>query len=340
MPNFASWLMLIASAAILFPARAAFPQKAGARRGYLLVVNKADHTLGIVDPQAGKEIATVTLTGFTGHEVAVSRDGRRAYVPIYGDSGVGMPGTDGGTIDVIDIASRRVVRKIDLPRPLRPHCAIVAPNGLLYVTAELADAIEVIDPRTHKIVGKVPTEQPESHMLAITSDGKLGYTANVGAGTVTALDLAGRRAIAVIPIAKTVQRISISEDNQLAFTSDQTKPRLAVIGTKTNKIKNWVTLPGIGFGSRPTLDGRWLLVTIPKLDEIAVIDLHTMQVARTVKVPASPQEILMQPDGTTAYISCDRSHQVAALNLGNWQVEKLIGVGRNDDGLGWAPAHK
>jgi DNA-binding beta-propeller fold protein YncE len=63
--------------------------------GVLLVANKGDHTLGIIDPESGRQVATVDESGVTGHEVAASPDGKRAFVPIYGNSGVGSPGTDG-----------------------------------------------------------------------------------------------------------------------------------------------------------------------------------------------------------------------------------------------------
>ena len=77
--------------------------------------------------------------GITGHEVAASPDGQTAYVPIYGNSGVGRPGTNGRTMAVIDLASRRVVRTLDFDKPLRPHCAVFGPkNRLLYVTTELS----------------------------------------------------------------------------------------------------------------------------------------------------------------------------------------------------------
>ena len=76
--------------------------------GLLLVANKGEHTLGIIDPVLGKQIATIAESGVTGHEVIASPDGRTAYVPIYGDSGVGKPGSDGRTMDVIDIVEMRV----------------------------------------------------------------------------------------------------------------------------------------------------------------------------------------------------------------------------------------
>src|SRR5258706_9157898 len=130
--------------------------------GLLLVANKGDHTLGIIDPAASRQLATVEESGVTGHEVIASPDGRTAYVPIYGNSGVGKPGTDGSTIDIIDIASRKVTGKIDFGHGVRPHCPLIGPkDGMLYVTTELDKTISIIDPKTLKIVGTIPTGQPE-----------------------------------------------------------------------------------------------------------------------------------------------------------------------------------
>lgn len=77
-------------------------------RDLLLVVNKGDRTLSIVDPESGSQLAAVPVGGTTGHEVAVSPDGQSASVPIYGDSGVGSPGSDGRTMTLIDRVSSAV----------------------------------------------------------------------------------------------------------------------------------------------------------------------------------------------------------------------------------------
>ena len=167
--------------------------------GLLLVANKGDHTLGIIDPATGKQVATVEESGVTGHEVIASPDGRTAYVPIYGNSGVGRPGTDGQTMDVIDIASRRRVATIDFGRAERPHDSLVGPDGRLYVTTEITNTVTVIDPKTNQIVDRIPTGQPESHMLALTRDGKRAYTSNVHVGTVSAIDLSAKKVTAGSP---------------------------------------------------------------------------------------------------------------------------------------------
>jgi YVTN family beta-propeller protein len=312
-----------------------------ASNGLLLVCNKGDHTLGIIDPRAGREIATVAEDGETGHEVAASPDGKRAFVPIYGNSGVGHPGTDGQLIRVMDLAARKIVGTIDFGKGVRPHCAVIGPkNDLLYVTTELENSISIIDPHSLKVVGTVPTGQSESHMLAITRDGRRGYTSNVGPGTVSALDLEQKKLMAIIPICPTAQRIALSVDDRWAFTSDQTKPRLAVIDTHDNKLKTWIEMPGVGYGTAVTPDGRWLLVALIGLNKVGAIDLDTMKLTRTLDVPKAPQEILVQPDGALAYASCDASRKVAVLDLKDWTVTKLVDAGKGADGLAWAPQVK
>jgi YVTN family beta-propeller protein len=158
----------------------------------LVVANQKEHTMLVVDPDARRELARVVV-GVNGHEVMVSKDGRFAYVPIYGNSGVGRPGTDGSTVDVVDLQERKLASTIDLGKPLRPHRAEWGPDGMLYVTAELGNAVDVLDPSTRRIVAEIPTGQKESHMLVISPDGRRAYTANVGAGSVSVLDLAKRR---------------------------------------------------------------------------------------------------------------------------------------------------
>lgn len=313
----------------------------------LVVINQTDVTVSIVDAATGKSVATLPemTAPVHGHEAAVSPDGKTAYVPVYSNVGVGGKGLDGSTMLVIDVASRKITGTVDFGHGVRPHCAVFnAATGLLYVTTELDKTVTVIDPKTLKIVGTVPTGQPESHMLAVTKDGTRGYTANVGSGTVSVLDLKAKKTVTIIPVVVKpaekshwgVQRIALSTDDKLVFTSDESKPRLAVIDTATNEIKTWVELPGLGYGAAATKDGKFLLVCIPAEKLIAVVDLKTMAVVKTIPVPGLPQEVLVRPDGKVAYVSCNVSGQVAAIDTAAWKVEQIIDTGKGADGLAWA----
>jgi DNA-binding beta-propeller fold protein YncE len=328
--KFSSWSWL--AAALTLTAAAAQAQQAR-----LVVDQKGDRSLAIVDPVAGKVIADVAENGITGHEVATTPDGRLAFVPIYGNSGVGKPGSDGANIVVVDVASHKIVGNIAFDHGVRPHCAVFGPtDGLLYVTTEIDRTVTLIDPKTLKIVGAIPTGQPESHMLALSHDGLRGYTANVGPGTVSVLDVKARKTIKVIPVSGSVQRIAISNDDRWVFTADVTAPRLAVIDTAVNAVKTWVKLDGTGYGSAPTVDGRFLLIAIPDANAVDVIDLKTMTLVQKVVVGSDPQEVLVRPDGNAAYVSCIGSNQVAEIDLATWKVTRTIATGNGTDGLGWA----
>lgn len=332
------FLILLFSWLIAFTAQAQSPAHTSAH-GWLLVANKGDNALGIIDPRTEKQIAEIPEGGVTGHEIATSRDGKLAYVPIYGNSGVGMPGTNGSNMVVIDLAARKVVGNLDFGKGVRPHLPVFGPeNGMLYVSTELEKSLTIIDPSTLRIVGSVPTGQEQSHMFAITHDGHRAYSANVGPGTVSVIDLDARKVLAIIPVSPQVQRISLSVDDKLAFTSDVTKPQLAVIETATDKVKTWIPLPGLGYGSATTADGKWLVIALPLVHQVAAVDLSTMKVAHTIDVGMRTQEVLLAPDGQTAYVSCDQAGKVAVISLADWSVKHVIDAGKGADGLAWAAA--
>jgi DNA-binding beta-propeller fold protein YncE len=322
--------ILVVGAAVLLLAPAA-------PASWLLVCNKGEQTLGLVDPVLGRQIAVVAEDGVTGHEVAASSDGTRAFVPIYGNSGVGKPGTDGHLLRVIDLSTRKIVGTVDFGKGVRPHCAVIGPkNHQLYVTTELENCITEIDPDSLKITGTIPTGQSESHMLCISSDGERGYTANVASGTVSVLDMSARKLITIIPVAPQTQRISISPDDHWVFTADQTKPRMVVVDTSKNTVSGSIPLPATAYGTSPTPDGHWLVAALPPANKVAIIDLASLKVAQTVDVPAAPQEVLVRPDGSEAYVSCDASRQIAVIDTKTWKVSKLIKAGSVADGLAWA----
>src|SRR5438067_7376464 len=66
----------------------------------LLVLNKEENSLAIVDPREGKVVGRVA-TGETPHEVTASADGKLAFVANYGGR------NPGNTISVIDVAARK-----------------------------------------------------------------------------------------------------------------------------------------------------------------------------------------------------------------------------------------
>jgi DNA-binding beta-propeller fold protein YncE len=300
----------------------------------LLVANQGDHTLLIIDTASRKTLFKIGVD-INGHEVIASPDGKFAYVPIYGNSGVGKPGTDGATVEVVDIAAGRAVRIIDLGKAVRPHCPKFGPDGLLYVSAELAKAVDVIDPRSEKVMAEIPTGQIDSHMFVISPDGSRAYTANVFAGNVSVLDLHHRSLVTTIPVAGEVQRISMSPDGRTVYTHDQQKPRIALIATSKNAVSQWWDIPAIVYSSAPTRDGRWLIANAPS-GKLFVLDTSSGKVAHSFDIPGALGEIVIAPDGSRAYVTCPQAGVIEVLDLKNWELEKPIQLTQGVDGMAFA----
>jgi DNA-binding beta-propeller fold protein YncE len=161
----------------------------------LFVANQMEHSVLLVDPMSKQVLATMGVD-INGHEVAVSPDGRFGYVLIYGNTWVGMPGSNGSTIHVVDLRQGRTVAVIDLGKEVRPHSAHFGPDGLLYVSAELANAIYIVDTKTRSLVGEIPTGASHTHMFVFSPDGQRIYTANNEAGSVSVTSaLPGARSV-------------------------------------------------------------------------------------------------------------------------------------------------
>jgi YVTN family beta-propeller protein len=323
-----SWLV-----AALALAGCAHQRSGGGELSVFVVSKRQPASLYRLDPLRGT-ITGRTSLGVNGHEVAVSVDGRLAYVPIYGDGAVGRPGTDGSTIEVIDARTLRRVDVIDLGAGVRPH-SLVERDGLIWVTAEKAQAVLIVDPRTSRVVGRVPTGQPESHALVFSPDGRRAYTANVGAGTVSVIDAVARRLEAVIPVARRIQRVTVSPDGRHLFTHDTDAPRLAVIDTATNMLARWIELPDASYASVVTPDGRSLLVLSPVRRRVHVVDLATLTVVRTVDPDCDPAFAAVS--GGAAYLSCPRDGKVAVLDLPSLTMRPAIPVEPGIEGLAVAP---
>ena len=160
----------------------------------LVVLNKDDSQLAIVDPKTFTVVAKVP-TGPIPHEVAVSSDGKLAVATNYGEH------QNGTTLSVIDLDAQKEIHRVDLINVIGPKGEkfgdLIGPHGIeffdgkFWFTAEGSKKIARYDPATNKVDWTHEIGQNRTHMLVISRDGDAIYTANVNSDTVT---VAGRNA--------------------------------------------------------------------------------------------------------------------------------------------------
>lgn len=303
----------------------------GGAKKEILILNKAEATMVIVDASTLEIVAKVP-TGDFPHEVAVSADGKTAYVANYGAQ------QPNNSISVIDIPSRKEVKRIDLGGFYRPH-GIAVSDGKVYFTSESSRTVARLDPVTEKIDWVMGTGQSATHMLAMTPDGGKLYTANIASDTVTSINLKGPpnpANIRQITVGSQPEAIDISPDGKEVWVGQNGDGRISIIDPATDQVKESITVGKVPIRVKFTPDGKYVLVSDASSGELVVVDAATRKELKRTAVGGVPVGILVQPDGKRAYVALTQLDTVKVFDMSSMEFVKDLKPGDNPDGLGWA----
>jgi DNA-binding beta-propeller fold protein YncE len=70
--------------------------------------------------------------------------------------------------------------------------------------------------------------------------------------------------------------------------------------------------------------------------DVTVIDAATRKTLKRIAVGHGAAGILMDPDGSRAFVACSPDGYVALINLRSLEVVGRIEAGQDPDGLAWA----
>ncbi len=298
----------------------------------LLVLNKADNALAIVDPSSGHLLAKIA-TGVGPHEVATSSDGKFAFVTNYGGR------EPGSTLSMIDVVARKEVRRIPLGALRRPHGLIFA-NGEVYFTAEVNKVIARYDPATDHVDWLMGTGQDVTHMLVASKDLRQIFTSNIGSNTISVIEHAANRdgwTESVIAVGRGPEGSDISPDDKEVWAANSQDGTVSIINTADKKVKDTLDIKTKHSNRlKFTLDGALVLVSDAEGDELVVIDAATHKERKRIKTGKQPLGILMEPGGARAYVATAGSNAVDVIDLKSLAVVNHIATGNDPDGLAWA----
>jgi YVTN family beta-propeller protein len=298
----------------------------------LLVLNKAENSLAIVDPATEKVVARIP-TGEGPHEIAASADGKLAVVTNYGAK------DPGHTLSVIDLTTQKEIHRVDLGPLGRPHGILFA-DGEFYFTAELNKLIAHYDPATNKLDWLLGVGQNRTHMLVRTKYLNAVFTSNVDSGTVTAIekssDPSGWKETN-IPVGNAVEGIDISPDDKEVWAANAGDGTVSIIETASSQVIHT-------FDARTkhsnrlkfTPDGKLALISDPATGELVIVDTATRTITKMLNVGSGPGGILIVPDGSHAYVALAGDNAVAVIDMHTLEVSGKIPTGQGPDGLAWA----
>ena len=299
------------------------------RGPYLLVVNKSSNTLSVVDPETGAEVH-VLATGLAPHEVAVSGDGRFAYVTDYGTGQ--QPGS---TVTVVDLESMAVTGTISVEPHTRPHGVTVAEDGSVWVTTEGSAHVLQLDPVSGEIRQAVETGQDVTHMVAVAPEAGRVVTANIGSGTATLVDPRYGSVVTQLDTGEGAEGLAIHPDGKRAYVANRSAGTLAEIDLVTGEVTRRLAVGAFPIRVKVRRGGREALVSNANGNEVVAVDLDAWQVVRRLGVGAMPVGILITPDDRTAYVANTQDDKITVIDLESWEVAGQITAGDEPDGMAW-----
>jgi YVTN family beta-propeller protein len=297
----------------------------------LLVLNKAESALVIVDPATLKVVAKIG-TGPAPHEVAASTDGKLAFVTNYGAH------QDGTSLSVIDLKAFKEVHRVDLS-PLRGPHGIVSFGGKAWFTAEGSKKIARYDPETNKVDWAFDIGQERTHMLLITRDGRTIYTTNVNSDSVSVLDKSadGKSwSLTNISVGKGPEGMDLSPNGRELWAANSHDGTVSIIDTATQKVVQTVDVK-TKFSNRVkfTVDGKLVLITDLGSGDLLVMDAATRKEVKRMHLAKSVEGVLVAPDGVTAFVAKSGDNQVAVVDLKTLEVTTTFTTGQEPDGMAW-----
>ena len=348
----AVFILLFGAATLLIAAET--PQSA------LLVLSKGQQALFIVDPSTLTVVGQVP-SGPDPHEVIASADGKTAYISNYG-------GGSYNTITVVDLLNQKTLPIIDLGALRGPH-GLEFVGGKLWFTAEGAKVAGSYDPATNKVDWVLGTGQDRTHMIYVFPDLNRILTSNVNSATITFIEKgtgpgqglgrgpngppqgapngpAGAGLMGgpqpswretQIPVGHGSEGFDVSPDGKEIWVANAQDGTISIIEVASKKVVQ--TLDANVHGANRlkfTPDGKLVFVSTLGGPDLVILDAAARNEAKRVKIGRGAAGILMQPDGSRAFVACTPDDYVAVIDLKSLEMTGKLTAGKQPDGLAWA----
>jgi len=301
----------------------------------LLVLEKDDHSLAIVDPDSLKVVARLPA-GEDPHEVVASDDGRYAYISNYGAFS-----NPQHTLSVVDLIAPKALPPIDLGALLAPHGLAFA-QGKVYFTAEGSKCIGRYDPASQHIDSVLGIGQNRTHMIVVLPDLSRMFASDVNSDTITIIDPdkdtdVSRWTETHVRVGKGPEGFDVSPDGKVVWVANAHDGTVSVIDVATKKVVQTIDAH-VKSANRLkfTPDGRLVLISLLSGSDLVVMDARIRNVIKRIDVGGGSAGILMQPGGKRAFVAVSRGDYVLAIDLPALRIAGRIQTGHGPDGLAWA----
>jgi DNA-binding beta-propeller fold protein YncE len=193
-------------------------------------------------------------------------------------------------------------------------------------------------------------------MVYVTPDGINVYTTNVSSGTVSILvDTMLPPPVSpsgqvfpgakpriewiqtVIPVSKGSEGFDVSPDGRELWTAAAEDGSIAIIDIAARRVAGKIDAKVLGANRlKFTPDGKRVLISSLRTGDLFIYDAGSRQELKRINIGHGAAGILVDADGSRAFLGCTSDNYVAVIDLRTLQVTGHIDAGGGPDGLAWA----
>ncbi len=307
----------------------------------LLVGNKSADSVWRLSLRDGRKIGEFR-TGKAPHEIAVSADGKFAVVSNYGRE------TSGNTLSVLDMATGKPTRSIDLGEHSAPHGLKLMPGDrTALVTTEGSASVVIVDLVKGRIERVIEVGTGTGHLVALSADARFAYVTKVNAGTLSRIDLVQGVKTHERAAGKGTEGVAVSPDGREVWVTNRQEGTVTVHDPATLAVRRRMSSKGFPIRVVFTADGRHALVTNASAANLAVFDTRTKLRVATVELAepgatynqtmlgsaALPIGVAVDPTRPRAYVAISGGDRIAVVDTQSWKVIDYWAAGREPDAL-------
>lgn len=301
----------------------------------LLVIEKDDRTVAIVDPASLKVVGRIPV-GADPHEICVSTDGKTAYVSNYGAFSTPLH-----TLSVVDLTAQKPLPAVDLGALRAPH-GMRTVAGKIYFTVEGSKAIGRYDPAQKQVDWILGLGENRTHMLVVSQDQNRIFASDVNADTISILDrdksadVSGWKQTR-IPVGKGPEGFDVSPDGKELWAANSHDGTVSIIDVADRKVVQSLTSNTKQANRlKFTPDGRMVLISDLATGDLAIFDAGARKEIKHISLGHGAAGILVSPDGSRAFVAVSRDNYLAVIDLKTLTVIGRIATGHGPDGMAWA----
>lgn len=308
----------------------------------LAVVSRSAHEIAFVDLERG-EVVDRHRTGMGPHEIAVSPDGQRAFVPAYGSFPVPheepiepnqlqWAEAESGEVSVWDPSGEDRTQSIC---PESHGVATTPDDGHVWVTCEASSEILELDASAREVLQRWNSGGAGTHQLATEASGRFVVAANTESANISILDRQSGD-VRVVETDNGAEGLSIADDGLHVWVGNTQANTISLVriadGTLVRSFPSGGRFP-VKLSAVPGSDELWVVNTFSR--SIAIFSEGREEPLDVLQFDTPPLGIMAAQDGARMVVSFPRRNEIVVFDRATRQELKRIGGIMEADGMAW-----